>query len=154
MNVTYRLGEEIDAETIAQLNCQLAQETESRSLDWQTVLNGVRNGLRLTPEVQYFVAESEGRVIGQLMLTREWSDWRNGWMIWLQSVYVEADFRRSGIFRSLFQYSINTLRARSGIAGIRLYVERANQTAKACYHSLGFCDAGYDVLEIDLTTDA
>ncbi len=150
--VSFRPAQEGHAETLADFNCRLALETESKSLDWQTVLSGVKNGLRLMPEVRYFVAESDQRVVGQLMLTREWSDWRNGWMIWLQSVYVDAAFRRGGVFRSLFEYSIETLRQETTVVGIRLYVEHANEAAKSCYRSLGFCDSEYNVLEIDFTS--
>ncbi len=89
-------------------------------------------------EVRYFVAESDQRVVGQLMLTREWSDWRNGWMIWLQSVYVDAAFRRGGVFRSLFEYSIETLRQETTVDGIRLYVETCNEAAKSAIAALAF----------------
>jgi GNAT superfamily N-acetyltransferase len=151
MNFTFRAAVESDAFIIAELNCRLAMETEEKALDQDVVSKGVLNGLRLFPEVRYFVAECDGEIVGQLMLTREWSDWRNGWMIWLQSVYVISEFRRCGVFRLLYQYAIQLLRDENSIAGVRLYVEHANEAAKSCYRSLGFEDAGYQVFEIDFT---
>lgn len=151
MNFTFRAAVESDAFVITELNCRLAMETEEKALDQDLVSKGVLNGLRLFPEVRYFVAECDGKIVGQLMLTREWSDWRNGWMIWLQSVYVVSEFRRCGVFRLLYQYAIQLLRDENSIAGVRLYVEHANEAAKSCYRSLGFEDAGYQVFEIDFT---
>ena len=151
MNFTFRAAVESDAFVIAELNCRLAMETEEKALDQDVVSKGVLNGLRLFPEVRYFVAECDGEIVGQLMLTREWSDWRNGWMIWLQSVYVISQFRRCGVFRLLYQYAIQLLRDETSVAGVRLYVEHANEAAKSCYRSLGFEDAGYQVFEIDFT---
>jgi ribosomal protein S18 acetylase RimI-like enzyme len=149
MNITYRVALETDAVVIADLNCRLAMETEGKILDRVVVGNGVLSGIKQGPEVRYFVAQCDGKIIGQLMLTREWSDWRNGWMIWLQSIYVLGQFRRCGVFRSLFHYAISTVRDEMPVDVVRLYVEQANETAKSCYKSLGFKCAGYEVLEIE-----
>jgi ribosomal protein S18 acetylase RimI-like enzyme len=143
----FRKGEAKDVETLVEFNCRLAQETESRCLDAETVRRGVLRGLMLAPEVRYFVAEGNGRVIGQLMLTREWSDWRDGWMIWLQSVYVQAEFRGTGVFRRLLEYAIQDVSAAESAVNSRLYVEHDNMAAKAVYQKLGFVSAGYEVME-------
>lgn len=94
MSVVIRSASSDDVAVITEYNCRLALETEHKTLDRATVNAGVRRGLELGDEVQYFVAEDEAGVIGQIMLTREWSDWRNGWMIWLQSVYVVSENAR------------------------------------------------------------
>lgn len=143
-----RRGTADDAEVITRFNLQLAQETEDKTLDAETIRQGVLGGLQRFPEAQYFVAESQGSVAGQLMITREWSDWRNGWMLWLQSVYVDQEFRRQGVFRQLLQYALETVSADSDAVGLRLYVERDNQAARSVYDQLGFADGGYQLLEM------
>jgi len=84
----------------------LALESEGARLDPDILRRGIERGLSRFPEVQYFVAEISGRMVGQLMLTREWSDWRDGWLLWLQSVYVDREFRRQGVFRRLLEFSL------------------------------------------------
>ncbi len=141
-----------DSEVIADFNCRLALETEQKTLDSSTVREGVLRGLKLAPEVRYFVATIDDAVVGQIMLTREWSDWRNGWMVWLQSVYVRSDCRGAGIFRGLLEYSMEQVKSEGNVVNARLYVEYANDAAKATYRKIGFVDAGYEVMEMPLTT--
>lgn len=148
MQIVCRKAVESDASRIAEFNSRLALETEQKVLDPSTVLQGVRHGLQLAPEVLYFVAEVNSEVIGQLMLTREWSDWRNGWMVWLQSVYVESSCRGHGVFRQLFESSIRQVRSEIPVVCVRLYVEHLNAAAKQCYQKLGFGPGGYEVLEL------
>lgn len=136
-----------DVSVITEYNCCLAEETEHKSLDRATVSAGVLKGMQLGDEVQYYVAEDGTGVIGQIMLTREWSDWRNGWMIWLQSVYVAPARRGAGVFRMLFDRAIELTRLRCDAVGVRLYVEYENTTAIKTYQRLGFHDSGYCVME-------
>ncbi|MDA1230961.1 MAG: GNAT family N-acetyltransferase [Planctomycetota bacterium] len=150
MNVRIRAASPDDVLVISEFNCCLAIETENKTLNRSTVLEGVRRGLELGDEVQYFVAEDESGVIGQIMLTREWSDWRNGWMIWLQSVYVLPARRGAGVFRMLFERSIELAGLRCNAVCVRLYVEHENATATATYRRLGFLDSGYLVMELPL----
>ncbi len=150
MNVVIRAATSDDVSVITEYNCRLALETENKILDRTIVNAGVCRGLELGNEVQYFVAEDESGVIGQIMLTREWSDWRNGWMIWLQSVYVASEKRGSGVFRLLFERSVELTHLRCDAVGVRLYVEHQNETATATYHRLGFRDSGYLVMEMPL----
>ena len=150
MSVVIRSATSDDVAVITEYNCRLALETEHKTLDRATVNAGVRRGLERGDEVQYFVAEDEAGVIGQIMLTREWSDWRNGWMIWLQSVYVVSEKRGAGVFRLLFERSVELARLRCDAVCVRLYVEQGNETAIATYRRLGFLDSGYLVMEMPM----
>ena len=136
-----------DCQTLADYNCALASETEDHQLDSATVLRGVKRGLERAPDVQYHVAEVDTEIIGQLMVTREWSDWRDGWLWWIQSVYVRADHRGNGVFRKLLQHVTDLATADSDVVGIRLYVENENERAQAVYARSGFDDPNYRVLE-------
>lgn len=137
-----------DIDTISDFNRRLAEETENKSLDSVTVRAGVERALNLDDEVTYFVAESAGAVIGQLMVTREWSDWRNGWIYWLQSVYVLHERRGQGVFRSLLKHATDHVKQRPDTVGLRLYVEEENSTAQETYRRLGFVQPGYHVMEL------
>lgn len=143
-----------DVDVLTDFNCRLALETEDKTLDADVVRRGVQRGLTLGDEVTYLVAETDNGVAGQLMLTREWSDWRDGWMYWLQSVYVAAEYRGQGVFRGLLQHATHQLQQRGDVAGIRLYVEEDNRAAQATYRQLGFINPGYRVLELSLPSSA
>ncbi len=147
MSVAVRRAGLGDAEVIAEFNRRLADETEGRALDAALLRAGVEAGLADENKALYFVAEDAGEVVGQLMLTREWSDWRNGWMWWIQSVYVRADTRRRGIFRALYRFVYETARADTEVIGLRLYVEHANGAAQQTYERLGMTRTGYLVFE-------
>ncbi|MBX3443931.1 MAG: GNAT family N-acetyltransferase [Planctomyces sp.] len=136
-----------DADVIARFNALLAWETEGLRLEPETVLAGVRTALADPAKGRYFVAEHSGLVVGQLMHTREWSDWRNGDLWWIQSVFVDEPFRGRGVFRALFDHLQALARNDPDVAGLRLYVEHANARAKAVYASLGLRAAHYEVLE-------
>jgi ribosomal protein S18 acetylase RimI-like enzyme len=96
---------------------------------------------------RYFVAEVEGRVVGQLGITLEWSDWRNGNFWWIQSVYVAASARRQCVFRKLYEHVMQLARADKDVVGVRLYVEHDNQIAQATYCKTGMVMTGYRVME-------
>lgn len=147
MPLTIRRGAPSDAAVIAEYNQRLAQETEGRSLDAAVLARGVAAVLADASRGTYFVAEHEGRVVGQLMITLEWSDWRDGWLWWIQSVYVHADARRLGVFRALYEHAVAEAKARGDVVGIRLYVEHENAAARATYARLGMAETGYLVLE-------
>ena len=145
--LTVRRATDNDVETIAEFNCRLAQETENKSLDRDTVTDGVRRGLRCGAEVTYYMAQVKQQSVGTLMLTREWSDWRNGWIAWLQSVFVIKSHRGQGVFRSMLDQVIQELEAEPDVIGIRLYVENDNERAQQVYKRTGFADPNYKVLE-------
>lgn len=146
-----------DWETIVDFNCRLAEESEGKRLDRGDVVPGVQALLSDPRKGRYFVAVTEaesfprardaGRIVGQLMHTFEWSDWRNGMIWWLQSVYVHPEFRRQGVFRALFERLRQEAEADPGVVGLRLYVEEGNQRAHATYDRLGLRPGGYFVME-------
>jgi GNAT superfamily N-acetyltransferase len=150
---TFRRATDGDVTTIVEFNLQLALETEGKALNPETMQQGVARGIQQFPEAQYFIAECERQLVGQLMFTREWSDWRNGWMLWLQSVYVRQDFRGRGVFRNLLNSALAVVNKDSGAIGLRLYVEKENKPAIAAYERLQFKDAGYRILETVPITD-
>jgi ribosomal protein S18 acetylase RimI-like enzyme len=136
-----------DIETLAAYNRNLALETEGLNLDVRTVLQGVRAALADDRKARYFVACRGETVVGQLMHTWEWSDWRNGHIWWLQSVYVHPDHRRQGVMRRLIEHVLSLAEADPEVVGIRLYVENHNVAAQAVYQRLGLRNSGYLVME-------
>jgi GNAT superfamily N-acetyltransferase len=135
-----------DATVIAASNVALALETENLRLAPQTVRAGVLTLLQDPSKGLYLVAEIEGEIAGQIMVTYEWSDWRNATIWWLQSVYVAGKFRRRGVFRALLNHIIDQARSQN-VCALRLYMERHNQTALAAYERLGLKLGDYVVLE-------
>ena len=147
MPLTVRRAALADAPVIAEYNQRLARESEGKSLDDATLAAGVAAVLADGTRGTYFVAEEDGRVVGQLMITLEWSDWRNGWLWWLSSVYVLPEARRRGVFRALYQHVLADALAAGDVVGLRLYVERDNRAAQQTYARLGMETTGYLVLE-------
>lgn len=139
-----------DGEIIARFNAAMALESEGISLDRTTLREGVDAALADNAKAFYLLAESAGDPVGQLMVTTEWSDWRNGWIWWIQSVYVKPEARRQGVYRSLYQRLTDMANARRDIRGMRLYVMRDNVTAKRTYEALGMSHSHYDLYETEL----
>jgi ribosomal protein S18 acetylase RimI-like enzyme len=136
-----------DWETIVAFNCRLAEETENLCLDPAVIGPGVRSALSDPRKARYFVACFGPEVVGQLMLTTEWSDWRNGDIWWLQSVYVDPPFRRQGVFRELYRHACREADTDPNVVGLRLYVEIHNNRAQDVYRRLGMQEAGYLVMQ-------
>ncbi len=136
-----------DVDTIAHFNIALCRETEGRELDPVTVAHGVSRFVNESKRGKYFVAVIDDQIVGQAAHTFEWSDWRNGELWWIQSVYVHPDFRGRGVFRALFLHIEKLGAADVDCCGIRLYMERENETARASYRRLGFHETGYVVFE-------
>lgn len=147
--LSIRRGLPSDAHVLADHNVRMAAETEGRDLDAARTLSGVSHALADPVRGVYYVAEQGGAIIGQLMVTREWSDWRDGWFWWVQSVYVRAPHRGQGVYRALWEHVVASARAEGDVCGIRLYVERENSDALAVYHRLEMVDAGYVLMEVD-----
>lgn len=138
-----------DCNVIADFNARLAWETERRKLSRPRVHRGVRALLQDEAKGTYFMAESSGQVAGQLLITLEWSDWRNGNFWWIQSVYVAPEFRERGVFRALYAHVHKLAKSRSDVCGLRLYVEKENARAQRAYSQLGMAEAHYKFYEID-----
>ena len=138
-----------DLETIVAFNRAMAAETEDRDLDLQTVRAGVRQGLEDPIRSQYYVAEIESAIVGQTMVTLEWSDWRNGFFWWIQSVYVEPGFRGQGVFKGLHEHIRTAARQQGNVCGLRLYVHNENERAIEIYHKLGMAVTDYYLCEED-----
>ena len=136
-----------DLDAIVAFNAALASETEGKALDPAVLRAGVTAALDEPDRLRYWVAERSGSVVGQVAVTREWSDWRNGWVWWLQSVYIASDHRGLGIFRALFAHVRESARAEPDVIGLRLYVEHANDPAQRTYQALGMRPGGYHVYE-------
>lgn len=132
---------------LADCNAAMALETEHRTLDRSTLEAGVGAVFAHPARGFYLIAERDGDMLGCVLVTREWSDWRNGDWWWLQSVYVVPAARRGGVFRALYAEVERRARAAPGVVGLRLYVERENHRAQATYAALGMSDAGYRMLE-------
>ena len=97
----------------------------------------------------YFLAELDGQVVGQLLITCEWSDWRNGYFWWIQSVYVAKEFRGRGIFGALFKHVRKLAKQRKDVCGLRLYMDLGNATARKTYERLGMTRTDYEIFEMD-----
>ncbi|MBC7529435.1 MAG: GNAT family N-acetyltransferase [Chthonomonadaceae bacterium] len=148
LSYTVRRATSDDAEIIIEYNARLAFETENMILDRAVLLPGVRTALSDEKIARYYVAVNEtGDVIGQTMVTYEWSDWRNGTLWWFQSVYVREDARGKGIFRALFERVVEEGK-REGAVGFRLYAVAENEVALSTYKRLGMERTHYIVLEI------
>jgi GNAT superfamily N-acetyltransferase len=136
-----------DADTIAAFNAAMAWETEGKRLRPEVLGAGVRRLLREPALGFYLVAEAQGEVVGCLMVTTEWSDWRNGRFWWIQSVYVPAAWRRRGVFRALYAQVTRAADSEADVCGVRLYVERENLVAQSTYRNLGMDETDYLLFE-------
>jgi len=135
-----------DAQSITDFQLRMAWETENMKLIPEIVAKGVDAVIRDKSRGQYYVAESEGTVVASLLITYEWSDWRNCNVWWFQSVYVIPDFRRKGVFRKMYSH-IRELAEEQDIAGLRLYVETKNSIAQKTYEELGMISGHYSFYE-------
>jgi GNAT superfamily N-acetyltransferase len=138
-----------DHAAIVEFNARLAVESEGKQLDPSVLARGVTTALAEPDRLRYWLAEDRetGVIVGQAAISREWSDWRNGWVWWFQSVYIHRDHRRRGVFRALHRHIRAQARAAVDVIGLRLYVEAANDHAQRTYQSLGFTPGGYHVYE-------
>ena len=148
-NLLIRSATAYDAPRIVEFNTALALESEGITLDPDTLRDGVKAALS-NPRQSFYLLATEGAYpIGQLMVTYEWSDWRNGWVWWVQSVYVRPDYRRQGIYRALYTRLCEIAVRRGDIRGIRLYVMRENHIARRTYEAMGMTHSEYDLYESD-----
>ncbi len=147
MSISIRSATSADSRVIADFNNRMAMETENETLDNNLIVPGVSALLHDASKGRYWVALAEDRIVGQIMVTYEWSDWRNGMLWWIQSVYVHEDFRRRGIFSALYRHVKSLAAAEADVRGLRLYVEEENRGAQKTYEALGMSVTGYRVME-------
>ena len=147
MALLVRLAKVDDLQTIANFNVRMALETENKSLDEVTVLKGVENLFAQSNFGFYLVAEQDDELAACLLITYEWSDWRNGLFWWIQSVYVDDNYRCMGIFRKMYEYLQALSNEKDGVCGLRLYVEKDNLHAQQTYRALGMNETGYLLFE-------
>jgi ribosomal protein S18 acetylase RimI-like enzyme len=150
MQIAYRQATLDDAETIARYAADMALETERLNLDRERVRRGVEAALQDPAKGFYLLAIADGSVVGQSMVTFEWSDWSNGMRWWLQSVYVHPGYRRRGLYRGLFEHLRERAKMEGAVCCLRLYVHRENRNAQAVYHRLGFAETDYLLYEMEL----
>ena len=145
MQIHYRGGRLDDVNAIVDFQQAMARETEEIALDRDVVTRGVQAVFDDPSRGRYFVAEAEGQVVASLLITYEWSDWRNGVVWWIQSVYVVPEFRKRGVYAGLYEHVKQT--ADASVKGIRLYVDRRNKAAQEVYRRLGMNGEHYLVFE-------
>jgi ribosomal protein S18 acetylase RimI-like enzyme len=141
-----RLATPADAGVLIEFNAAMALETEGKELLTDIIGAGVRSLLGNPAAGFYLLAEQES-VVGSLMITKEWSDWRNGTFWWIQSVYVQPEFRRQGVYKKLYRHVQELAANDPEVCGFRLYVERENSRAQATYRALGMKQTHYLVFE-------
>lgn len=144
--ITIRKAEQSDAPSIIDFQLKMAWETEEMKLVPETVTKGVNAVFEDSSRGQYYIAEDKGKVIASLLITYEWSDWRNCNVWWFQSVYVIPEFRRKGAFRKMYAH-IRHLAEEQDIAGLRLYVETKNSRAQKTYEAMGMSSEHYAFYE-------
>ncbi len=147
--IIVRHAAKADLEILVGFNLAMARETEARALNPAVLQSGVAAVLQDEALGFYLIAEVAGQPVGQLMVTTEWSDWRNAHFWWIQSVYVHRDFRRRGVYRSLHNYVCRLAWEAGNVCGLRLYVERTNRRAQQVYAALDMSLSHYDMYELE-----
>jgi RimJ/RimL family protein N-acetyltransferase len=142
-----RPAEPADAAAIVEFQLRMARETENLELDRATLTRGVGAVFADPGKGSYWIAERGGRVVGGLLTTNEWSDWRDGLVLWIQSVYVVPEERGRGVYRALYERVKRQVEESPGLKGIRLYVEKRNAPAQRVYERLGMTREHYDLFE-------
>ena len=142
-----RIAKAEDANSLVEFNQAMALETEGKRLNADILKNGVEAVFYDKSKGFYVVAEEDEQIVGGLMVTFEWSDWRNGWFWWIQSVYILPDFRGRKIYSLLYEFVKNKAAAQGNICGFRLYVEKENVTAQKVYEKLGMQSSHYLMYE-------
>lgn len=146
-NLSIRKARINDAETIADFNIAMAKETEGKALDPVVIRAGIDSLFANSQYGFYVVAEVQNRIVGGLMITTEWSDWRNSLFWWIQSVYIRPDYRRQGIYRAMYYFAKKLAQRKPNICGFRLYVEKENHIAQQTYETLGMVETHYKMYE-------
>ncbi len=142
-----RQATETDAPSIVEFQLAMAWETENLKLDEPTVVKGVAAVFADSSKGTYYVAETDGKVVGSLLTTFEWSDWRNGTVLWIQSVYVRPEYRKRSIFSKLYKHVQKMVVESANLRGIRLYADKTNTPAHGVYEHMGMTAEHYQMYE-------
>ena len=138
-----------DINNLVDFNIKMAKETENKILNKKIVTKGVSEVLTDTTLGYYVIAKNKNTILGSLMITYEWSDWRNGMFWWIQSVYVEKEYRQQGVYKKMYSYIKDKALKDNSCTGIRLYVEQENKIAQSVYKKLEMKETHYKLFEID-----
>lgn len=147
MSIQFREAQSKDSAKIFQFQLAMALETEGQKLQEDLCQKGVEAVFQNPSLGSYYVCESGPKIIGSLLITHEWSDWRNGMVWWIQSVYIEPEFRGKKIFSQFYQFIKSKAQANPQIRGLRLYVDQRNTHAQSVYKSIGMDGEHYKVFE-------
>lgn len=147
MEIKVRPGLLFDIPIIAEFQCKMAFETESMKLDPPTVDKGVSAVFDDPAKGKYWLAEADGKVVGCLLTIPEWSDWRNGTVLWIHSVYVHPEYRKNGVYRTLYSHLKKMVEDSNDLRGLRLYVDKTNAKAQQVYEVLGMSGEHYHLYE-------
>lgn len=150
MAIEIRTARSEDRDVLVRFNEAIALETENKTLDRGRLEAGVEAALADPNKGFYVVATIDNQTVGGLLITTEWSDWRNGTFWWIQSVFVAPEHRRGGVYTHLHRWVEDAARSKGGVCGIRLYVDRGNARAMATYERLGMTRSRYNLYEFDL----
>ena len=149
INFEVSRGEVCDIDTIVQFQADMAMESEGCVLDKEKVTKGVTAAMLDDSKGIYWVAKYEGKTIGSLMITREWSDWNNEWYWWIQSVYVTPRYRKQGVYKAMYQ-KVKDAAKENNVSQIRLYADKTNLSAQKAYQSLGMHESHYLMFEEEI----
>ena len=145
MNI--RLAQREDVASLVEFNQAMALETEGKKLKPELLHSGVNSVFDDSKKGFYVVAENAGKIVGGLMITYEWSDWRNAWFWWIQSVYILPEYRGRRIYRMLYEFVKNKAAESKDVCGFRLYVEKENERAQKVYEKTGMESSHYLMYE-------
>lgn len=145
--ITIRQAIQEEAPTISDFQQKMAWETENVRLDPIVLAEGLKRLFEDPAKGKYYVAEDEGEVVGCMMITYEWSEWRCGNVLWIQSVYIKPSHRGKGVFKKMYEHMQSLVTPQSGYRGIRLYVDKTNVAAQKVYEKLGMNGEHYQVYE-------
>ena len=149
INFVVSRGEVCDIDSIVQFQAEMAMESEGCVLNKEKVTKGVTAAMLDDSKGIYWVAKYEGRTIGSLMITREWSDWNNEWYWWIQSVYVTPAYRKQGVYKAMYQ-KVKDAAKENNVSQIRLYADKTNISAQKAYQSLGMHESHYLMFEEEI----
>lgn len=148
--IKIRVARSTDKSRLVDFQMKMALETEGETLTKSSVAKGVKAAVDDPSIATIFVAEIEGvkGIVGSLMITDEWSDWRNGWVWWIQSLYVMPEYRNKGVFTALFEHINAIIESSPEVKGLRLYVDKRNTKAQKVYDAMGMNGSHYITYEM------